>query len=348
MSDAHNTVFISYRRSSGSFIARAIFEDLRTNGFDSFMDVESIDNGQFDTIILNQIAARTHFVLILSPGTLERCNEPGDWLRREIETAMYEKRNIVPVLVGDFTFNGTEKYLTGKLAELGRFNAVRMFHEYFDEAMERLRKRYLKAPQYETIPIKPVPAAEQKIVDDQLQRMTSATSLTNNLLLSPEVQLARALKLERRGQMEPAVEAYSKVIELNPDHPAIFTLRGKARLLMGDVDGALVDLDKAVRINERDIEAFIQRGLLYMGKENYEQALLDFKSANNLRPGDTMILACLAVVDQALEQYKEAERLWRLLLRIEPQFADAEWAGREFKWTDAVTSQARALLSRLK
>jgi hypothetical protein len=38
MSDTEKTVFISYRRDVASFIARAIFMDLRMNGYDVFMD----------------------------------------------------------------------------------------------------------------------------------------------------------------------------------------------------------------------------------------------------------------------------------------------------------------------
>ena len=38
------TVFISYRRETSSFLARAIFLDLRHHGYDVFMDVESIDS----------------------------------------------------------------------------------------------------------------------------------------------------------------------------------------------------------------------------------------------------------------------------------------------------------------
>ncbi len=228
MPGPQDTVFISYRRATGSFIARSIFEDLRSNDFDPFMDVESIDSGTFDTIIVNQIAARAHFVLILSPGTLDRVNEPDDWLRREIEHAIDLKRNIVPVLVGDYTFNGQEHQLTGKLAELPRYNAVRMFHEYFDEAMERLRKRYLKQPVYGDI--KQVSPKEEEEVKKKIERLTTGGSVTSNLLMSPEVQLARALKMERRGDLKQAIESYSKVIELNPDHLGIYTYRGKARL----------------------------------------------------------------------------------------------------------------------
>ena len=88
MSNFSKSVFISYRREPSWTVARLLFTNLVQNGFDVFMDVETIDSGKFDTIILNQIAARMHFILILSPGTVERFEEPDDWLRREIEHAI--------------------------------------------------------------------------------------------------------------------------------------------------------------------------------------------------------------------------------------------------------------------
>ena len=73
-----NRAFISYRRDLSAFVARAVFQDLRANGIDVFMDVESIDAGQFDTVILDQIAARPYFLVIFTPGSLERCTNPLD------------------------------------------------------------------------------------------------------------------------------------------------------------------------------------------------------------------------------------------------------------------------------
>lgn len=58
MANAEKTVLISYRRDSSSYTARAIYQDFRHNGYDVFMNVESVDSGPFDTIILNQIAAK--------------------------------------------------------------------------------------------------------------------------------------------------------------------------------------------------------------------------------------------------------------------------------------------------
>ncbi len=145
MSEVDRTVFLSYRRDVSQHIARSVFLDLRHHDYDVFMDVESINSGTFDTIILDQIVARAHFVLVLTHGSLDRCVNENDWLRIEIEHAIDLQRNIVPLLFDGFTFDArTQQLLTGRLAELPRYNGVTVPHEYFDAAMERLRSRFLK------------------------------------------------------------------------------------------------------------------------------------------------------------------------------------------------------------
>jgi TIR domain len=144
MSVAEKTVFISYRRSVSRHLARAITLDLRAHAYDVFFDVDTVDNGEFDRIVLHEIAARMHFVLVLSRGSLERCAEEGDWLRREIEEALKHKRNIVPIWEAGFSFQAEAKYLPESLRDLPRFNGLPLYHFYFDAAMEALRTRFLK------------------------------------------------------------------------------------------------------------------------------------------------------------------------------------------------------------
>ena len=86
------TIFISYRRTNLPW-ALFIWQNLTMHGFDVFFDYQSIDSGGFENIILENIKARAHFIVVLTPSALERCKETGDWLRREIETAIDEKRN---------------------------------------------------------------------------------------------------------------------------------------------------------------------------------------------------------------------------------------------------------------
>ena len=91
MHQVEKTVFISYRRTN-QYLALAIYQHLTMHGYDVFFDYQSIKSGDFEQIITQNIRGRAHFLIILTPSALERCNEPGDWLRREIELAMDAKR----------------------------------------------------------------------------------------------------------------------------------------------------------------------------------------------------------------------------------------------------------------
>ena len=118
MAIIQKTVFISYRRRNVPW-ALAIQQYLKAAGFDVFFDYTSINSGDFSQIITENIQARAHFLVLLAPSALEGCARPTDWLRREIEIAMDNQRNIVPIMLEGFDFGAPEtvKYLTGKLEE---------------------------------------------------------------------------------------------------------------------------------------------------------------------------------------------------------------------------------------
>ncbi|MBZ0285124.1 MAG: SUMF1/EgtB/PvdO family nonheme iron enzyme [Anaerolineae bacterium] len=179
MADAQNTVFISYRRSTSMHLARLIFTDLKARGYDVFLDVNTIDSGAFDQIILNQIAARAHFILVLSRGALERCANEGDWLRREIEEAFWLNRNIVPIFDEGFNLDAEKHHLPELLRqELPRRNALPWSHYYYDAVMDTLRNRFLKEPMYGRLT--PPPAADQPEVQ---RRIEQAAKLSSEKLL---------------------------------------------------------------------------------------------------------------------------------------------------------------------
>jgi TIR domain len=141
------TVFISYRRTAVAW-ARSIFQDLTHDGFDVFFDFNNIASGSFEEVILENIKARAHFLVLLTPTALDRCIEPGDLFRREIETAIESRRNIVPIFLDGFGFGSSkvDQLLGESLAPLKRYNGLPVPPEYFPEAMKRLREKYLNLP----------------------------------------------------------------------------------------------------------------------------------------------------------------------------------------------------------
>jgi tetratricopeptide (TPR) repeat protein len=346
MPDPNKTVFISYRRSVSRFIARSIFMDLKANNFDVFMDVETIDSGEFDKIILSQIGARAHFVLVLATGSLERLNEEDDWLRREIETAMDMRRNIIPVMVDDFNFTGTETYLTGKLAELPRFNGLRLYFDYFEAAMDRLRNRYLKQPMDGRIV--PTSEKEKAAAEHKIEQSVGFGGGTSQLLLNAEIYIARGLTKERRGNLDAAISDYTKAIAHDPDYPDVFFHRAKARLKLGDLEGAMADYTETVERNPHNSNAFVDRGEVHFAMGEADDALVDFRKANNLTPGDPPVLAALAVCNHVMEHTKEARRLWSLVTAVDPNYQDTAFLRQKLGWTDALITAAEGLMAGVK
>jgi tetratricopeptide (TPR) repeat protein len=305
------------------------------------MDVETIDSGEFDKIILSQIGARAHFVLVLATGTLDRVNEQDDWLRREIETAMDMHRNVIPVMVDDFNFNGLEPFLTGKLSELPRYNGLRLYFDYFEAAMDKLRSRYLKQPMDGKIV--PTSKKDEAIVQQKIQ--LTASGATSQLLLNAEIYIARGLTKERRGNLEEAVNDYTKAIAHDPDYPDVFFHRAKARLKQGDLEGALADYTETVERNQHNSNAFVDRGEVHFALGQADDALVDFRKANNLKPGDPPVLAALAVCNHVMEHHKEARRLWELVSAFDANYQDPEWLRQKLGWTDSLVEAAKALMA---
>ena len=107
MERVEKTVFLSYRRTNLPW-ALAIYQDLTQYGFDVFFDFNGIASGDFERVILENIKSRAHFLVLLTPSALERCNDPKDWLRCENETALDSQRNMVPLMLKGFDFGNSK------------------------------------------------------------------------------------------------------------------------------------------------------------------------------------------------------------------------------------------------
>jgi hypothetical protein len=134
---AKGTAFLSYRREGGADTARLIRRELQERGWRVFLDVDDLAASHFDDRLLLEIKDSVNFILVLSPGCLGRCREPGDWVRREVTHAIRNMKNIVPVLKDGFEFPMAEQ-LPESLNELSRYNCVEYSHTYFAATMDKI------------------------------------------------------------------------------------------------------------------------------------------------------------------------------------------------------------------
>lgn len=129
--------FISYRRENGADIALLVSAELGNRGFPTFIDVKGLGASYFDRQLLQRIGENPNFVLILSPGALDHCNDTEDWLRREISQAIKSHRNIIPIIVPGFSFPKADT-LPEEIAELPRHQAVTYSREYPSSTIDQL------------------------------------------------------------------------------------------------------------------------------------------------------------------------------------------------------------------
>jgi hypothetical protein len=130
-------VFISYRRGSTWGQARSVEQSLRKRGADVFIDIDDINEGKFVETIEKAIADCDFFLPVLAPGTLESV-----WVRREIAHAIQRKKTIVPLLIDGFKLDAA--LLPDDIQEIASHNAITVLPEFYEEAMDRLAKRFLR------------------------------------------------------------------------------------------------------------------------------------------------------------------------------------------------------------
>jgi hypothetical protein len=225
-----------------------IFQNLTQHGYDVFIDFSGINSGDFESVILGNITARAHFLVLLTPSALEHCYDPADWLRREIETALRSQRNIVPLMMEGFDF-GTPKIanqLTGKLAALKKYNGLSIPPEYFLEAMGRLRDRFLNVPL--TAVLHPVPASVKQAATEQKAAARAAPAVQEEELTAQQ-WFERGLAAT---DVDVRLRFYSEAIRLKPDDANAFKFRGLARYDKGDIEGAVQDYTEAIRLKPDD------------------------------------------------------------------------------------------------
>ena len=129
-------IFISYRRDGGESTAKILRDKLSELGYQVFFDVESLRSGDFNTKLYSVIEECEDFLLILSPGALNRCQNEDDWVRLEIEHALKSGKNVIPVMLRGFSF--PEK-LPDSIEPLRYKNGVESNYQFFDAFIEKLR-----------------------------------------------------------------------------------------------------------------------------------------------------------------------------------------------------------------
>lgn len=133
-------IFISYRRDGGFETANLIAEKLRRAGYSVFFDVEALRSGKFNEQLFSVIERCKDFIIVLPEGSLDRCANPEDWVRKETLHAQKHGKNIIPVLLRNFKWPET---LPAELDELPHYQSITAGEAALFDASIQLLKGYL-------------------------------------------------------------------------------------------------------------------------------------------------------------------------------------------------------------
>jgi tetratricopeptide (TPR) repeat protein len=294
MGRVEKTGFISYRRTNLPW-ALAIYQHLTHHGYDVFFDDQSIPSGSFEQVILENIRTRAHFVVILTPSALARCTEPDDWFRREIETAIDERRNIVSLMLDGFDFESplAKDALTGKLASLSTYDALRVHTDDFFKGMDTLRTKLLNAA-LRTLSVSDQTPDVQSITRSQQLKADEASPVGIEQLKAQEwFERGYVLQTEAKNLQE-AVHCYREAIRLDP------TLSHASNNL----------------------------GRLLQDLKRYDEAETAYRQTIELEPSNAVAYHNLGALLITVERYEEAEAVYRRAIELDPSRVDAQyWTG---------------------
>ena len=240
-------IFISYRRTGGEDLAGRLSDKLTSLGYRVFYDVESMRSGTFNTQIYEAIEGCEDVLLILPPNSLDRCKDPEDWVRLEIEHSIRCKKNIIPVFMRGFQFPAE---LPPSIDIVRRYEGVNAISEFFNAVVERI----------------------ETLLQSKRPSNSGNASVADNALTT----VARFLNY---GMYPQAVDSAMKAMQTDMSnaevyyYAAIAMLGGKRPFLVdrGSIKKAEEYLNVALSIEPKGLYAYL---LAYIKLDYYEKKML--------------------------------------------------------------------------
>ncbi len=115
------------------------------------------------------------------------------------------------------------------------------------------------------------------------QTLKGKNALAKNQALAEEMY-GKGIELQAANDIDGAIAAYTRALELDPYYPDAYNNRGNARMGKNDLGGAVADFTEAIRYRPNVYEGYYNRGLAYLMQENYQASLADFSRCIEIKP----------------------------------------------------------------
>ena len=254
------TTFISYSRRNSAFVRR-LYNDLMAAGVRPWLDRYDIAPGAiWDDAIQRGLDACSHVLIVLSKPAIESRNVHAEW-----NYADSMGKTLIPLITEKLEPKAIPFRLHGP-------NWVDFVAQDYPAALDSL------------LTVLPVTAPPNP---------DAAPEPADPVDLPPEgepnpVAAAAAWKHGNAefhdGNMESAMQAYTRAIHLAPDRPEAYIHRGMTLYELRRYQDALTDFTRAEQRDPGIALLYNNRGVTYLALKQVVQALADFDEATMLNP----------------------------------------------------------------
>lgn len=318
---AEYDVFICYRRDGGETTAKMLFDSLKRHGYRVFLDVETLRSGVFNTKLLDVIEHCKDFIIVLSPGSLDRTANEDDWVRQELRHALETGRNVIPVMLRGFVFPET---LPADIDGVRVHNGIAASMEFYDAFVEKLTKNLMLSKRRKVrIPWQPIAAVlgiatvvaalwlfgvipPDKTFPPVIPENVVADTSGRQQVLK---EMGEGEKQYAEGKLDKASNAYRKAIAVGQSDstPDALYWVGRIQAEQGEIANAIECYSAAIEMDQDNAKYYEARGDAYKVLGMTDEAVDDFTHAISLDEGNVDLLYKRAALYRELGRTAEAE-----------------------------------------
>ena len=125
-------------------------------------------------------------------------------------------------------------------------------------------------------------------------------------ILDPRLLTLKGICEQQRGNLNAASDAFSRAIELDPNHTDAFVNLGLVKKILGDTTSAIALYKRALSLNPQEINALNNLGNLYLHLNDPQAGLKVLKKGVSLYPNSKELLSNLGLAYKLLSNFDRA------------------------------------------
>lgn len=173
----------------------------------------------------------------------------------------------------------------------------------------------------------PLPSRSQKVKTLSTPSIGLEQKGEKNRVVSSEVltQFNLGVDFYRQREILKAIQAYQRVIELDPTYAEAYNNLGIIYQEIGDFNKALEAYQKSVEVNPRYEKAYNNLGILFYLKDRYDRSIEAFQMALAINSNNIESLINLGTLFKKQGQVDKAIECYQKALTINPLHGEAHY-----------------------